>query len=47
MELDFIKKFIDERQKLVDEQKARLEEVDNRLLASCKEYFLEHSNITS
>lgn len=45
MELDFIKKFIDERQKLVDEQKARLKEVDDRLLASCKEYFLEHSKI--
>ena len=45
MELDFIKKFINERQKLVDEQKARLKEVDDRLLASCKEYFLEHSNI--
>lgn len=45
MELDFIKKFINERKKLVDEQKARLEEVDDRLLANCKEYFLEHSNI--
>lgn len=45
MELNFIKKFIDERQKLVDEQKARLKEVDDRLLTSCKEYFLEHSNI--
>lgn len=45
MELDFIKKFIDERQKLVNEQKARLEEVDNRLLANCKDYFLEHSKI--
>lgn len=45
MELDFIKKFIDERQKLVDEQKARLKEVDDRLLASCKEYFLEYSKI--
>lgn len=45
MELDFIKKFINERQKLVDEQKARLKEVDDRLLASCKEYFLEHSKI--
>lgn len=45
MELDFIKKFINERQKLVYEQKAKLEEVDNKLLASCKEYFLEHSKI--
>lgn len=45
MELNFIKKFIDERKKLVDEQKAKLEEVDNRLLINCKEYFLEHSKI--
>ena len=45
MELDFIKKFIEERQKLVNEQKARLKEVDSKLLANCKEYFLEHSKI--
>lgn len=45
MELDFIKKFIEERQKLVDEQKARLKEVDDRLLANCKEYFLKYSKI--
>lgn len=45
MELDFIKKFIEERQKLADEQKAKLEEVDNKLLSNCKQYFLEHSKI--
>lgn len=45
MELDFIKKFIDERQKLVNEQKAKLEEVDTKLLTDCKTYFLEHSKI--
>lgn len=45
MELDLIKKFIDERQKLVNEQKAKLEEVDNKLLKDCKQYFLEHSKI--
>lgn len=45
MELDFIKKFIDERQKLINEQKARLEEVDAKLLGDIKQYFLEHSKI--
>lgn len=45
MELDFIKKFIDERQKLINEQKAKLLEVDTKLLEDIKTYFLEHSKI--